>query len=189
MAQAPSQSNGSSGQRNLFWFGLAAVLVVGLLVLLGFELFSDRDAAFAIGQSPPDFTLQTYGGGSLQTADLRGRILVINFWSSWCTTCDEEAQMLEEAWEAYQSQGEDVVFIGVAYMDTEPDAMAFLETYAVTYPNGPDLRGEISNLYQVSSVPETYILDANGVLRGIKIGPFTSTEEVYRAIEGAADAE
>lgn len=189
MTRDPTPSRRSVGQRKVLWLGLAAVLVISLLVLLGTQLFSDQGGMLSIGQSPPDFTLQTYTGGTIHTASLRGNVLVINFWSSWCTTCDEEAQMLEAAWGAYQSQGEDVVFIGVAYMDTEPDALAFLETYGVTYPNGADLRGEISHLYQVSSVPETYILDAEGVLRGVKIGPFSSIEEIIHAIEDASASE
>lgn len=93
--------------------------------------------------------------------------------------------MLEEAWSQYKMEGE-VVFLGAAYMDTEQDAVDFLETYAVTYPNGSDLRGEISNLYQVTSVLETFVLDAEGILRVVNIGPFTATEEVFNAIEEAA---
>lgn len=86
--------------------------------------------------------------------------------------------MLAETWSKFQTEGA-VVFLGAAYMDTEPDGLDSLETYGVTYPNGPDLRGEISNLYQVSSVPETFALDAEGILRMVKIGPFTSTGEIF----------
>ena len=186
MTQRPSTSGKTTARSKIFWSLLAGLFVIGLLVLLGLELFSDRNSALAVGQTPEDFTLQTYSGETLQSASLRGKTLLINFWSSWCTTCDEESTMLEEAWKIFQTRGEDVVFIGVAYMDTEPDALAFLDRYGVTYPNGPDLRGEISNLYRVSSVPETFILDKNGVLRVIKMGPFTSTQEIMLAIEAAA---
>jgi len=189
MAYNTSSSVRGSNRKKIFWLALAAVFAISLLVLLGVELFSERDEALTIGQSPPDFILHTYTGNVIQTAALRGQIVVINFWSSWCTTCDEEAQILQEAWSVYQSQGESVFFIGVAYMDTEPDALAFLETYGVTYVNGPDLRGEISHLYRVSSVPETYIIDGKGVLRAVKIGPFTTTEEIFNAIANAAVGE
>jgi cytochrome c biogenesis protein CcmG/thiol:disulfide interchange protein DsbE len=180
-----SHSRAQSSKTKIIWLIVGMLFVIGLLVLLGMELFSREGNAPSIGQRPSDFSLGSFSGEIIDTASLRGKIVLINFWSSWCTTCDEEAVMLEEAWSAYQAEG-NVAFLGVAYMDTEPDSLDFLETYGVTYPNGPDLRGEISKLYQVSSVPETYVLDAEGTLRVIKIGPFTSTGEIFTAIENAA---
>ncbi|MFW5713302.1 MAG: TlpA disulfide reductase family protein [Brevefilum sp.] len=189
MGRHQSDLRDGSGRVKVIWIGLVVVSLVGLLLLLGVKLFSERSSAVSIGQTPADFTLETYTGDTIHTASLRGNIVLINFWSSWCSTCDEEAIMLEEAWSNYSSKGEKVIFLGVAYMDTESNALAFIETYGMTYPNGPDLRGEISNLYQVSSVPETYILDAAGALREIKIGSFTSTAEIYHVIEQVASGE
>ncbi len=187
MAKDKSRSKKHAGRLRLFWIGLAVSFAIGILVMLGLALFSERASGVSIGQSAPDFPLQTYSGGTIHTESTRGKIVLINFWSSWCTTCDEEAQMLQAVWLDLQASGRDeVVFLGVAYMDTELNSLEFLKTYGVTYPNGPDLRGEISNQYQVSSVPETFVLDAEGVLQVIKIGPFTSTEEIYRAIDTAA---
>jgi len=68
-------------------------------------------------------------------------------------------------------------------MDTEPAARSFLQEYGVTYPNGPDLRGEISSLYQVQGVPETFVLDQDRVLRNIKYGSFLSVDEIMNLIE------
>jgi len=190
MAQDHPSSNPVASRKKFFWVGIVVVIVLSLLVLLGLKLFSESGSAVSIGQSPPDFALETYGGETIHTNSLRGKVVLINFWSSWCTTCDEEAKMLEEAWSTFaREQPGRVAFLGVAYMDTLPDSLSFIETYGVTYPNGPDLRGEISNLYQVSSVPETYILGTDGVLRAVKIGPFTSTEEIYQAIAEAASGD
>jgi cytochrome c biogenesis protein CcmG, thiol:disulfide interchange protein DsbE len=181
----PSKKSPSTKTSTL-WIVVVSLFVLGLLALLGLELFTGTSSALAVGQKPPDFSLQTFAGETIDTADLRGKILLINFWASWCTTCDEEARMLEEAWSKFQSQEEvDVAFLGVAYMDTELDSLDFLAAYGVTYPNGPDMRGEISNLYRVSSVPETFVLDTEGVLQAIKIGPFNSVEEINTAIENA----
>lgn len=182
-----THSGSQFSKKKIIWLSVVLLFSVGLLVLLGLELFSGDGDAPSIGKKPADFLLGSFSGETIDTASLRGKIVLINFWSSWCTTCDEEAVMLEEAWSAVQAEG-DVVFLGVAYMDTEPESLDFLETYGVTYPNGPDLRGEISKIYQVSSVPETYVLDAEGFLKVIKIGPFTSTEEIFAAIENAASS-
>jgi cytochrome c biogenesis protein CcmG/thiol:disulfide interchange protein DsbE len=154
-----------------------------LLVILGLRLFSDDKSMLKMGEAPEDFSLITFSGERIQTSDLRGKIVLVNFWASWCVTCDDEAIMLERAWQELQNKAPgEAVFLGVAYMDTEPAARSFLQEYGVTYPNGPDLRSEISNLYQVQGVPETFILDQEGILRSIKYGPFLSVEEILSLI-------
>jgi len=154
-----------------------------LLVILGLRLFSDDKSMLEMGKAPEDFSLMTFSGESIQMGDLRGKIVLVNFWASWCVTCDEEAVVLEQVWQELQEKAPgETFFLGVAYMDTEPAARSFLEEYSVSYPNGPDLRGEISDLYQVQGVPETFILDQDGILRSIKYGPFLSVEEILSLI-------
>lgn len=177
-------AHSKSGIINKFWAAAAVLGTVIVLVLVGIRLFQEDDSGVALGENPKDFTLNTYSGETIETNDLRGKVVLINFWSSWCTTCDDEAALLEEAWQRYQSMGtEEIAFLGVAYMDTEPAALAFLAEYGVTFPNGPDLGSAISKIYQVSNVPETYLLDREGTLRYVKIGPFMSINEIVGAID------
>jgi cytochrome c biogenesis protein CcmG/thiol:disulfide interchange protein DsbE len=165
------------------WIIVSILSLVILLVVLGLRLFSGDRSMLEMGEAPEDFSLTTFSGESIQTSDLRGKIVVVNFWASWCVTCDEEAVVLEQAWQELQEKAPgETFFLGVAYMDTEPAARSFLEEYSVSYPNGPDLRGEISDLYQVQGVPETFILDQDGILRSIKYGPFLSVEEILSLI-------
>lgn len=96
--------------------------------------------------------------------------------------CEQEAPFLEEAWKHYESDGR-VVFLGVDYVDTEPQARAFLKKFGHTYPNGPDLGTSISQLFRIKGVPETYILDNAGVLRYVKIGPFDSADEIRAVVD------
>lgn len=167
-----------------FWAVGAIIGLLVLLALMGIRLIQNDTSPMGLGQKPKDFSLMTYDGDVIHTTDLRGKVVLINFWASWCTTCDGEAALLSEAWEHYQADNsERVIFLGVAYMDTEPASRAFIEQHGTRYPNGPDLRGEISKNYQVNSVPETFILDADGTLRHLKIGAFTSLDEVLTAID------
>lgn len=167
---------------------IAILGVLGLLILLGFRLFGNESEAIEIGKTPQDFTLTTFSGERVNTQDLRGKVVLINFWASWCTTCDEEGELLEAAWRFYQRNYPDqVAFLGVAYADTQPASMAFIEKYGLTYPNGPDLQTQISRIYQVGGVPETYVLDESGEVTAIKIGTFMSLEEINQAIETALD--
>ena len=82
-----------------------------------------------------------------------------------------------------------MVFLGVVYKDTQTESLDFLSEVGLSFPNGLDIRGNISNIYRVTNVPETYILDAEGVLRVAKIGPFASVDEILAGIEIARSSE
>ena len=184
MPHSPMQTPSVKKKRISPWSLVAFAGVVLLLVLIAMRLFKSDSMALSLGGQPKDFTLTTFDGEVIHTADLRGQVVLINFWASWCGTCDEETNLLEQAWRSFQAEGdEEVVFLGVAYMDTEPASQSYLSDHGVTFPNGPDLRGAISRIYQVNSVPETFILDADGVLRYLKIGPFSSLDEIQAAVE------
>jgi len=161
---------------------LVWVALLGLLTLLALGLRRTQQGPVTIGSKVPDFSLTTFDGGLIHLSDLEGKVVVLNFWASWCKPCEQEAADLEEAWRFYQPGGE-VVFLGVDYVDTEPNALAYLEKFDITYPNGPDLRTRISQAFRISGVPETYIIDRTGVLRSVKISPFLSVAEIKAAIE------
>jgi cytochrome c biogenesis protein CcmG, thiol:disulfide interchange protein DsbE len=184
MAGSTSPTTTPHQKRVSFWVIAVFVGVLVFLALIGVRLFQSDSTPLGLGEQPKDFSLNTYNGGLIHTEDMRGRVVVINFWASWCTTCDEDAALLEAAWQNYQANSADqMIFLGVAYMDTEAAAQAFLAEYGVTYPNGPDLRGEISKIYQVNSVPETFILDSEGTLRYLKFGSFISLDELTTAVD------
>ena len=160
---------------------LAFALLIGFLVLIGQGLRRAYAGPIAIGQKVPFFELTTFDGQVIRTADWQGKVIVVNFWASWCKPCEQEAADLERAWQSYRPGGE-VLFLGVDYVDTEPEARAFLEKFGVTYPNGPDLRTRISQMFRIQGVPETYIIDRGGRLAFVKKGP-TSFSEVKGVVD------
>jgi cytochrome c biogenesis protein CcmG/thiol:disulfide interchange protein DsbE len=91
---------------------------------------------------------------------------------------------LEAAWNYYQGR-DDVIFIGVDWADTEREALAFLEEFGVTYPNGPDLGTRMGQDFRILGVPETYIIDREGTLSFVKAGPFQSMEEIITVVDRA----
>lgn len=165
----------------LLWCGLA-----GFLVLLSVGLFRSQQGQVNIGEPAPDFELLTFSGDTYQLSDLRGKVVVINFWASWCESCKPEAKDLEDAFQSYLSRG-DVVFLGVDYVDTEPEALAYLEEFGITYPNGPDLKTKISQAYRIRGVPETFVIDQNGTIAHLQIGPFRSLAEILSVIDPLLD--
>lgn len=162
----------------LLWCGLLVFLVIVALIL-----YRTQRGTISPGERAPDFSLETFDGQTLRLSAQRGKVVVINFWASWCSPCADEAVWLEKAWQHYQSGGE-VIFVGVDYVDTETEAMKYLQKYAITYPNGADKGTRISQSFRIRGVPETYILDRDGVLVYYKIGPFLSYDEIVQIIEG-----
>jgi cytochrome c biogenesis protein CcmG/thiol:disulfide interchange protein DsbE len=168
----------------LVWIILVALLVV---VFLGLQRAQKGNVQTGAETSEFDFTMPLFEGYEYDNAqeisltELRGKVVVLNFWASWCVTCKDEAIELEEAWQYYKSDGE-VVFIGVDYVDTEPEARGYLERYGITYPNGPDMGTKISQAFRIQGVPETYFLDRNGVVKHVQMGPFSSTQQILSIV-------
>lgn len=152
---------------------LAYAFVLGVLGLLGWGLVKVNSGQRNSGMAP-DFTLTSFDGETVTLSELRGQIVVINFWASWCPPCRDEAPYLESSWRKYQDQG--VFFIGVDYADTEKEALAYIDEFDITYFNGPDIGTRISQGYRMDGVPETYYVAKNGELRGTKIGPLVPPE-------------
>ena len=162
--------------------------LIGLLTLIGTHLMRTQQGTIQPGYEVPDFRLTLFSGyeyngqSSVRISELLGRVVFINIWASWCKPCEQEAALLEEAWKYYQPTGK-VVFLGVDYVDTEPEARIFLKKFGNTYPNGPDLGTRISQMFRIQGVTETFIIDTDGVLRYVKIGPFLSVEEIQSMID------
>jgi cytochrome c biogenesis protein CcmG/thiol:disulfide interchange protein DsbE len=176
----PENQNTKPGRRwgtIAIWAGL-----VLLLLIVGSVLVRRQQGPVQIGAQAPAFTLTSFDGEQFNLSDLRGKVVLVNFWASWCKPCEQEAADLESAWRYYQPGG-DVVFLGIAWTDTEPKAKGYLEKFDITYPNGPDLGTRISQAYRTTGVPETYIVDRDGKLAFVKLSPFLSLKEIQAAID------
>lgn len=164
----PPSANETVHKSNTGGIVLTFAILLALLGLLGWGLNKAQKGPVENGPAP-DFTLQGFDGRTVTLSELRGEVVVINFWASWCDPCREEAAYLEQTWRKYKDQG--VVFLGVDYVDTEKAALAYIKEFDITYINGPDLKTRISDAYNIQGVPETFFIGKNGEVRGVHIGP------------------
>ena len=107
-----------------------------------------------------DFEVETFDGETLRLSDLNGKVVVLNFWASWCPPCRWEMPFFETMWQEYRDQG--VVFVGIAMSDTLENVKAFAEEAGVTYPVALDTTTEIARAYEVLSLPTTFFIGKDG---------------------------
>lgn len=155
--------------------------VLALLVLVGFGQIRAQQGPVGIGSRAPEFTLSTFDGRQISSSELEGQVVVVNFWASWCKPCEQEARELELAYQMYKDQG--VAFLGVDYVDIEKEALAYLERFEISYPNGPDLGTRISQAFRTQGVPETFVIGPDGRVAAVQIGPYESLEAIVAHIE------
>jgi cytochrome c biogenesis protein CcmG/thiol:disulfide interchange protein DsbE len=164
-------------KRALRWLLPAAAVPVLALLAYGFTV-NHRDIPSPLVNRPAArFTLTGYDGAPLSLEAQRGKVVVLNFWASWCyPACYEEAPVLERGWRTYRDRG--VVVLGVDIQDKAEAGKQFIERFSLTFPNAIDPNGRVSVDYGVYGVPETFFIDANGNVRAKHVGAVT--EEVFR---------
>ena len=161
----------------------AGVIILVVVVLLVYSVAAGPSEPPVVGSPVPDFEFTALDGNSMNLGANRGNVVVINFFASWCDPFREEAAALEETWRAYRDQ--DVQFYGIAYKDADSKAQAFLDEFDVSYPSTVDTSNRAAREYGVTGVPETFVVDRQGLLVRHFLGPITQAQlaqEIERAL-------
>ncbi|WP_214482396.1 TlpA disulfide reductase family protein [Bacillus sp. SM2101] len=133
------------------------------------EKTSNAEAAvegIAVGNKAPDFELPTLTGESIKLSDLQGKKVIVNYWATWCPPCKEEIPDFQLFHEKY---GSDVVILAVN-VDPEYDVESFVNEYEMTFPVLLDEDDQANRIFQVLSIPTTYFIDSNGIIRNKFVG-------------------
>lgn len=134
-----------------------------------------------IGALAPGFALPTLDGQTVSLDELRGQPLVLNFWATWCSPCRMEMPYLQAA---FNQKGEEVRFIAINLGDNEEKARQFVQYMRMSFTVALDLDLAVGNAYNVRYIPTTFLIDKEGVIRHIKVGAFSSKDELMALLKG-----
>ncbi len=174
------------------WKVLGMAIVVALIGLFGYGLTKDASLIPSplVGSPAPEFRLARLDAlDSVALSELRGRAVVVNFWASWCLACRQEHASLVRAWRRYRDRG--VVMVGVIFQDSKANARAYLAENGGGWTQLVDPKSRMAINYGVYGVPETFFIDADGIVRHKHIGPVSDSlldTEIEALRERAAPA-
>ena len=129
-----------------------------------------------IGKSAPSFRLTDIDGESISLSDFRGKPVLINFWATWCSPCRFEMPYIQEVYDEWSGQG--LVVLAVDIGESPSQVEKFIQAYNLSFPVLLDVAGKVAEQYNVRYIPMTYFIDGSGIIRDIKIGPFSSLAEI-----------
>ncbi len=160
-------------RRPIRWLVITAGLVVFVPFVYALGSLIGRDPALVrsplLGKPAPEFSLPRIDApGTLSSADLAGRLYVVNFWASWCVPCREETPVLESFYQRWRPHGVEVV--GILYADDRKSALEFRRELGGTWPLVDDPDGRIALEFGVRGVPETFVIDGRGVIMAKLVG-------------------
>ena len=151
----------------LFILGLAWIVVS-----------ADKTGASTSGHIPapqqgflaPDFELKTLEGETVKLADLRGQAVLVNLWATWCPPCRAEMPAIEKVYNDYKEEGFVVLAVNMTYQDTFTNIAPFVDEYGLTFPILLDETSEVGTAYQLRSLPSSFFIDREGIIREVVIG-------------------
>lgn len=159
------------------WLVISALLPIILLAGWAAVLMARGGAGAGgahIGQAAPDFVLADLDGNPLRLSDLRGRPVIVNFWASWCGPCVEEFPLIRAAAERHAT--EDLAVVGIVYRDNSEAARRFMSRMGAPWPAAMDPGEQVAQAFGIYGPPETFFIDANGVVRGRQIGQLSASD-------------
>jgi peroxiredoxin len=156
------------------------IMLVGLAAGILWTVFSRVPSAVGapLSSSPspregflaPDFTLDTLDGNKVTLSELRGKIVVVNLWATWCLPCRAETPALEKSYEQYKDSGVVVLGVDLTSQDLVSDVKSFVQEFKLTYPILLDQAGNVGYLYQLKGIPTTFFINREGIIRTVAVG-------------------
>jgi len=138
-----------------------------------------------INSPAPDFTLRSLNGENININDLKGKVVIINFWATWCSPCRLEMPVFQNKFDEFS---EELLILAVNSQDTAEDAQFFMDELNLSFDVLLDTSGEVHKKYQVRGFPTTYVVDNDGIIRKQHVGTITEDQlDEYLSIIGLSN--
>jgi len=149
------------------------IVCIGILVLL-----QTKDSSFDLSGKPvldksvsaPNFTLPDLDGNMVSLSDYKGKVVLLNIWATWCPPCVEEMPSMEKLYQELKDEGFEILAVSVDVSGAK-EVIPFMKKHKLSFPALTDTKGDIKSLYQTTGVPESFIIDRNGIIVEKVIGP------------------
>lgn len=168
VVESQSPTKGSAPSKPVV--ALVSLVVLGL-AFGAVWLQSSKYEPLLVGKSAPDFELPDLEETTVRLSDYRGKVVFLNFWATWCQPCREEMPSMEVLYKQFKRDGLVVLAVSIDRVTTAQEIPPFVKSMNLTFPVLVDSWGQTDKRYKLMGVPETYIIDQQGVLREKVIGP------------------
>ncbi|AEH47705.1 TlpA disulfide reductase family protein [Parageobacillus thermoglucosidasius] len=164
------------------------IAVILLLAITGYGIWNAlaaekaKEVGLSVGNVAPDFSLRTLDGQAVRLSDFRGKPVIVNFWTTWCPPCKKEMPDMEKFYKAYHSEVA-LLAVHLTSQDTRENAKSFVSEYQISFPVALDEKKKALKLYQIQTIPTSYIIDRDGVIRKKIVGPMTYKQMVEATAE------
>ena len=141
-------------------------------------LSADKEGVSTVGETPapqkgflaPDFTLETLEGESVTLSDLRGKVVLLNFWATWCPPCRAEMPAFQQAYADYEDGDFVILSVNATAQDSAEEVAEFIGEFGLSFPVVLDTTSEVNRLYQVQSLPTSFFINQEGVIQEVVVG-------------------
>lgn len=171
--EATTEQAGTQAARGLSKAAIyvAAVAILGLAFCIVW-LQSSKYEPLTVGKTAPEFSLPALDESkTVRLSDYRGKVVFLNFWATWCKPCKEEMPSMEVLYKNFEKDGFVVLAVSIDRVTTKKDIPPFVKSLGLSFPILVDSWGQTDKRYKLMGVPETYIIDQQGILREKVIGP------------------
>jgi len=168
--------------RRMLLVSILAMILIGSLITTGCSEDLSAVRGPEIGNLAPDFQLNNLDGQHVSLSDLRGKPVLVNFWTSWCPPCRSEMPFIQDTFTDKKWADEGLGVVAIDIGESPSTVSEFAKEYGLTFHMLLDVARDVSLEYYVRAIPTTFFIDRGGIIREIRIGPFSSTTEIERSL-------
>ncbi|MFC1908508.1 TlpA family protein disulfide reductase [Chloroflexota bacterium] len=159
-----------------------AVLMIMALIMTGCSSGFSPTQGAQVGNPAPDFQLQNLDGQIISLSEFQGKPVLLNFWATWCGPCREEMPYFQEIFEDEAWANRELVILAIDLGESLSEVAGFADNLGLAFPILLDVNQEIGLIYNIRVIPSTFIIDKDGIIIDMKIGAFSSKEEISRRL-------